>query len=123
MLKAVDKIGRNAVPTYSQGVIATGTRTLYVSGQVAIGCEASDGILQQAKVAFQNLHMVLSAADMAINDVAKLTVYLTDAKDVEAFLEVSNGVLPKPRPAMTLLIIKGLAESRYLVEIEAIAIQ
>ena len=122
MLKAVCKIGRKPVSTYSQGIIATGTRTLFVAGQVAIGCEALDGITKQARVAFQNLHMVLSAADMTIHDVAKLTVYLIDGNDVDAFLDVSRNELPEPPPAMTLVVVKSLAESRYLVEIEAIAI-
>lgn len=123
MLEAVNRPGVPPMATYSQGMVATGSRTLYVSGQVAIGLEKADGVAAQAGAAFENLRMVLSAAAMTMADAAKLTIYLTDENDFPGFMAVASRELPSPPPAITLVIVKALAAPQYLVEIEAIAVR
>jgi 2-iminobutanoate/2-iminopropanoate deaminase len=80
-----------------------------VSGQVGM---TSDG---------QVLDAVLDAAGLTPADLAKLTIYLTDPADVEAFMGAAAGGLPSPPPAITMLIVNGLASPELRVEIEAIA--
>jgi len=123
MLEAVNRPGVPPVPTYSQGMVATGSRTLYVSGQVAVGSARADGIAAQAEVAFENLRLVLSAAAMTMADVAKLTVFLTDEADIPGFMAVYTARSPSPPPAVTLVVVKALAAPQYLVEVEAIAVR
>lgn len=123
MLEAVNRPGVPPMPTYSQGMVATGSRTLYVSGQVAVGLEAADGIAAQTEAAFENLRLVLSAAAMTMADVAKLTIYLTGHQDLPGFMAVASPRLPSPPPAITLVVVKALAAPQYLVEVEAIAVR
>ena len=124
MLEAVNRPGVPPMPTYSQGMVATGSRTLYVSGQVAVGSARADGIAAQAEVAFENLRLVLSAAAMTMADVAKLTVFLTEEADIPGFMAVYTVRMPtSPPPAVTLVVVKALAAPQYRVEVEAIAVR
>jgi enamine deaminase RidA (YjgF/YER057c/UK114 family) len=56
-----------------------------------------------------------------LDDIVKMTTYLTDRSQLEAFRRVRNRFLSAPFPANTLLFISGLAQPEYLVEIEAVA--
>jgi 2-iminobutanoate/2-iminopropanoate deaminase len=123
MLKPINKLGRTPMQSYSQAMLVTASQTLYVSGQVAIGCEKSDGIQQQTRVAIDNLNMVLVAAEMTMENIAKLCVYLVDEQDLDEFMAEAKPLLPSPPPALTLVVVKSLAESSYLVEIEAVAVK
>jgi 2-iminobutanoate/2-iminopropanoate deaminase len=123
MLKPINKPGRPPVQTYSQAVLVTASETLFVSGQVAIGGERDDGIRMQTQVAIDNLELVLSAADMTMKNVASLRVYLVEEDHIEGFIAEAKNRLPSPPPALTLVVVKCLAENRYLVEIEAVAVR
>lgn len=125
MLQAVNRPGARPNPAHSQGMVATGTRTLYVAGQVGIDGDgvAADGIEAQTKAALVNVESVLTAGGMGMADVAKLTVYLTQEENMAGFLRAFTPCLPSPPPAGTLVFVKALASPRYLVEIEAIAVR
>lgn len=125
MLQAVNRPGAHPNPAHSQGMIATGMRTLYVAGQVGIDADgvAADGIEAQTRAALANVEAVLTAGGMAMADVAKLTVYLIREEDMAGFLSAFTPALPSPPPAGTLVFVKALASPRYLVEIEAIAVR
>src|SRR2546428_5346350 len=64
---------------YSQVVVATGRRMVFVSGQVSIDAEgalvAPGDFTGQAMQVYANLHAALEAAD-----VVKLTTYVVDYK-------------------------------------------
>lgn len=123
MLQAINHPGAPPNPAHSQGMIATGGRTLYVAGQVGIDGDgaAADGIEAQTRAAIANVGAVLEAGGMGMADIAKLTVYLTREEDMAGFLRAFTPSLPSPPPAGTLVFVKALASPRYLVEIEAIA--
>src|SRR6476661_6999763 len=65
---------------YSQVVVATGRRMVFVAGQVAQDTEgnvvAPGDVVGQARQAFFNLRAALEAAGATISDVAKLTWYV-----------------------------------------------
>ncbi len=109
---------------YSQGVEASGAgRTLYVSGQVGVGPNGpGKDIGEQAGLAIANLNAVLAEAGMTNDNIAKLTIYLTDPANVPGFVEAAAGTLPAVPPATTLLIVKALAAPELLIEIEAVAV-
>lgn len=125
MLTAVNFPDRPPHPAYSQGMEARGaSRMLFISGQVGAG---ADGVVpadvgEQAKLAIANLNGVLAAAGLSHDNLAKLTIYLTDAAHLQAFYGAAFGALSSPPPATTLLIVKALADPALLVEIEAIAV-
>lgn len=114
-----------ASPFYTQVVeTAAGARLLTVSGQVGLDPDGTlaDGFEAQTRLAFQNLDKQLAAGGMSLKDVVKMTVILTEHANVAAFREIRNGILGELRPAST-MIIAGLADPRWLVEIEAVAAQ
>lgn len=97
-------------------------RTLHVSGQIGRGPDGfiPDSFGAQFRLAIANLNDVLAGAGMAIDDVVKLTFFLTRASDL---LELGNirRELLAIAPAVTTLIVAGLAAPELLVEVEAFA--
>jgi enamine deaminase RidA (YjgF/YER057c/UK114 family) len=98
-----------------------GGRRLVVSGQVGL---APDGHLdrdaeEQMRQALANLGAVLSAHGMGPRNVAKITVFLTDRELVPLWREVRDAFFDGHAPASTLLLVAGLANPRFLVEVEA----
>ena len=111
-------------PFYSQGMkITDSVGLVFVSGQVGTTPDGTvlDGAGAQARQAVANLNAVLDEAGLAPSDLVKLTIYLTDPADVEAFVGAVAASLPQPPPATTMLIVNGLASPQLLVEIEAVA--
>ena len=54
-----------------------------------------------------------------LEDIVKLTTYLTERSHLEAFRRVRNRFFRDAFPPNTLLFVSGLAHPDYLVEIEA----
>jgi len=110
---------------YSQGMIARGdTRTLYIAGQIgadANGQVASD-FETQVRQAWANLVGVLSTADMKVNDLIKVTAFLTDVGDYAAYAALRGEFLGGHKPASTLLVVAALAKPEWKFEIEAVAV-
>ena len=109
---------------YSHGVeLPPQARILYLAGQIGV---APDGkiapdIRGQAEQAWRNLSAVLAAAGMGIENIVKLTHYLTRREDVATYREVRAQFLGKHAPASTLLVISALARPDMLIEVEAVA--
>ena len=109
---------------YSQAVEVTGaTRTLYISGQVGLG---TDGVIPsdtaaQAAIVWSNLAAQLRAAGMGIENLVKITTIVPSHADVAAVRAGRAAVLGNHRPAST-LIIGGLADPAWKVEVEGIAV-
>lgn len=113
-----------AFSSYSLGVeAAAGARWLHVSGQVGVAPDGSlaEGAEAQMETAFQNILAILGAAGMGPHDLVKVTVFLTRREDIGLYREVRDRMLAGATPASTLLVISGLADPDWLVEIEAIA--
>lgn len=124
MRRALDPTAVPRSPFYSQGVELSGPqRLVYVSGQVGIGGDGEplEGIEQQTRQAVKNLEAVLGEAELTPADIAKMTIYLTQADHVGAFMAAAGDTLPEVPPATTLLVVQSLADPRLLVEIEAVA--
>jgi reactive intermediate/imine deaminase len=118
---------RLPAPTgYAHVVETSGGRTLYVSGQIAV--DASGGVVgtgsmrEQATRVFENLKAALAAADATLADVVKITVFVTDMSDIQAFRDVRRAYLGDDVPASTLVQVVRLARRELLIEIEAIAV-
>lgn len=109
--------------TYTQAVEITGAvRTLYLSGQVGaeVGGTIPDDVTAQARLVWANIQAQLRAAGMTLDNLVKITTILTDFANMAASRSVRTEVLGDRRPAST-LIIAGLANPAFKIEIEAIA--
>ena len=116
-------------PSFSQAVVASGTRTIYISGQVSIderGALIGAGDLAAQTVqAMRNVGLALAAAGATFADVVKITTYVVD------YAPEQRDVIGKARapffaggepPASTLLGVSALALPEWLIEIEAVAV-
>lgn len=109
---------------YAQGLCVEGaTRWIAISGQV--GALQDGGIAGnsrgQMQTCWDRIFAVLEDAGMTKKNIVKVTVYLTRPEDVGLYREVRDLNLEGHVAASTLLIISGLADPDWLVEIEAIA--
>jgi enamine deaminase RidA (YjgF/YER057c/UK114 family) len=98
------------------------TRWLVCSGQTSIG---PDGAVQhpndmaaQVVDAFASLEGLLAAADMTMENVVRITAYVTD---MDAFI-ATTGTVERPSSAFTLIGVSRLAYPDLMVELEAIAV-
>jgi 2-iminobutanoate/2-iminopropanoate deaminase len=104
--------------------IRSAERRVIISGQVGV---APDGTVPnsgegQIAQAFANLRAVLTANDMDVTNIVKTTVFLTDRDLLTPFRAARTAVLGGHAPASTLLFVAGLADPRFVVEIEAEAV-
>jgi enamine deaminase RidA (YjgF/YER057c/UK114 family) len=112
------------IAAYANAVEVTGAaRTLYISGQVG---QKTDGtiptdIVQQSQIAWQNLEAQLKAAGMTLDNLVKITIILPNHADVAAAREARSAALGDRRPAST-LIVGGLANPAWRIEVEGIAV-
>jgi enamine deaminase RidA (YjgF/YER057c/UK114 family) len=114
---------------FSQAVAASGTRTLYVSGQTAwdAGKRLVGGIdlANQARQAFRNVQTVVEASGGTINDVVSLRLYVVDytPEKAEAVGNALREFFGGPaKPATTWIGIVSLADPAFLIEVEATAV-
>ncbi len=106
---------------YSHAALVEGGRRLVVSGQVGL---TPDGRLphdaeEQMGQALSNLATILSAHGMGPRSVVKVTAFLTDPELVPLWREARIRFFDDHEPASTLLIVAGLADPRFQVEVEA----
>jgi len=110
---------------YSHAAVVEGPgRRLLISGQVGIapdGTVAPSGRDQIAQ-ALANLGAVLAAHGMGPANIAKMGVFLTDRALIAAWREERAKLLGQLAPASTLLIVAGLADPRFVFEVEAEAV-
>ncbi|HZV83571.1 MAG TPA: RidA family protein [Brevundimonas sp.] len=109
--------------SYPQAVeVVAPTRWLYLSGQIPV---APDGALAaefvgQCEQVWANVETQLSAAGMTLDNLVKVTTFLSDRRYALENREVRLRRLAGRQPALT-VIITGLFDEAWLVEIEAVA--
>lgn len=109
--------------TYSQAIeVRNATRTLYVSGQIPVGVDGSvpADFASQARLAWTNVVAQLHAAGMTLDNLVKVTIFLSDRRYIPEYRQVRGEFLGERRPALT-CIITGIFDTAWLLEIEAIA--
>jgi len=113
-----------AFSCYSQAVEVSGDqRLIFVSGQVGVGLDGklAEGSRAQHEQAWRNVLGLLAAQRLEPGDIAEVTAYLTDPADVGLYREVRDAMLKGTAPASTLVIVAGLADPRWRVEIAVVA--
>jgi enamine deaminase RidA (YjgF/YER057c/UK114 family) len=113
-----------ARPTVYAHVVKTGS-TVYIAGQVAqdeSGAVVGRGdITAQVTQVFENLKKALASVGADFSHLVKITAYLTDPRYREALTSVRSQYLQTDLPASTLVVVAGLANPDWLVEIEGVA--
>jgi 2-iminobutanoate/2-iminopropanoate deaminase len=97
---------------------------VFTAGQLGIdpatGALAGEGVAAQAQQAILNLGAILEAAGSGLDQLVKVTVFLTEITDWPTVNEVYARMIPEPFPARSAFAVKALPlEAR--VEIEGVA--
>jgi len=114
--------------TYTQVVVATGSRLVFVAGQEpedAQGNLVGPGDLAvQARQVFANLGRALAAGGARPEQVTKITIFVVQYRP-EHLPEIEQGrvaLFGDHKPADTVVGVQALARPGYLIEVEAIAV-
>ncbi len=118
--------------SYYQVAVASGSRMVFLSGQVAqdaSGAVVGKGNLAvQAEQAYLNVAAALKGAGASFADVVKTTVYVVDWTPdkmqplVDGAIRAAQAVGFDPRRTMTLVGVAALGSPELLIEVEAIAV-
>lgn len=115
---------------FNHGILTTGGRTLYLAGQTALDAEgkivAPGDIVAQYRQVLSNLQAVVHAAGGVMQNMVKMTIYVSDRDGYKARLkelgEVHKDFFGAYYPAMALLEISRFFDDDAMLEIEGIAI-
>jgi len=92
-----------------------------VAGTAPIGTDSSDAY-EQAKRCLEIIGQALAEVGAEPQHVVRTRVYLVDAADWEAVGRAHGEVFADVRPASAMLVIAGLLDPHWKVEIEAEAL-
>jgi enamine deaminase RidA (YjgF/YER057c/UK114 family) len=106
-----------------------GVKHVFISGQVGVDAQkqlAGDGGFEaQTERAFENLGTALASAGAAWQNVAKLTIYVVRYQEAQAVV-IGRAIRARfaagKLPPCSLIGVQALAESRFAIEIDAIAL-
>lgn len=132
-INLVNPEGLPEVDLYRQVSVATGSKLIFMAGQVAV--DASGAIVgagdlaAQAEQCYLNVATALAAAGASFADVVKLTVYFVDwtpdkiGEFVEGVTRASAKLgITVPLPPFTGIGVAALAGPDLLIEVEATAV-
>ena len=112
-----------AIGPYSQAVRVGDT--LYMSGQIPLDPKTMQivdgGIEAQARQVFANLRAVAKAAGASLNDIAKLTILLTDLGEFAKVNEIMAAHFDAPYPARATYQVAALPRGAK-IEVEAVLV-
>ena len=74
----------------------------------------------QTRQVMANIRDVVSAAGAKMEDVAKITCFITDIAYYPAYSKVRAETWPKDPPASSTVVVTGLVRPEFVVEVEAI---
>jgi enamine deaminase RidA (YjgF/YER057c/UK114 family) len=118
----------SAPQTYSQLVVAQGSRLIFVAGQVALDRDGNlvggDDVGAQARQACRNIRAALEAAGAEPEHVVKLTTFVVNHRPdlLSVIASARQEELGDVRAASTLIGVQALARPEFLIEIEALAV-
>jgi enamine deaminase RidA (YjgF/YER057c/UK114 family) len=97
-------------------VVVSGTAPVLPGG----GCP--DGAGPQARRCFEIIAAALAEAGASLDDVVRTRMFVTSRDDAEAVGAVHGELLGRARPAATMVVVAGLLDPAWKVEVEAEAV-
>ena len=111
-----------AVGPYSQAVAAPAGQLVFLSGQIGLvpgtGVMVSEDFETQVRQAFANMQAVIEAAGGRLENIVKLTLFLTDLKQFHIVNSIMAELIPEPFPARSTVGVSSLPKEAQF-EIEA----
>lgn len=113
---------------YEPFLLSQGIRVgnlLFISGQAGYadnGQIVDGGFRVQGEQVFSNLNRALKAGGSNLNDVVKVTIFLTDMSNFDEVVELRRKYFSVPYPADSIVEVSGLYTPEAMIEIEAVAL-
>jgi enamine deaminase RidA (YjgF/YER057c/UK114 family) len=111
---------------FSQVVVASGVRSVFISGQTAWDADrqiVGRSCDEQARRALQNVKTAVEAAGGTLKDIVALRIYVVDlGQNVGAVGGALREMFTADPPASTWIGVSSLAVPEFLIEIEATAV-
>jgi enamine deaminase RidA (YjgF/YER057c/UK114 family) len=114
--------------TYSQLVVAEGSRLVFVAGQVALDRDGNlvggDDVGAQARQVCRNIRAALEAVGAGPEHIVKFTTLVVNHRPelLSVIATARQEELGDIRAASTLIGVQALARPEFLIEIEALAV-
>lgn len=115
-------------PAFTQAVVIEGpAKTIYIGGQNAVradGTIAGETLAEQTQQALLNVEAALTAAGATLHDVVRWTAAVVEGQPLvegfAAFREAWGDAADSP--TLSVHVVAGLANPKFLVEIDAVAV-
>jgi len=121
-----DSLNKN--PAFTNVVVEGNVRTVHIGGQDAVNASGEivgkGDIVAQTEQILANLRAALAAGGAGPEHIIKWNVYIVEGQPLQAgFAAFQNAwpEVPNP-PAITGVIVSGLAHPDFLVEMDAVAV-
>ena len=113
--------------SYHEAVVTEGGRVVWLAGHTTTtdldGKDIKGDFEAQARTVFALLDQTLKRTGGGLKDIVSMTVYLTDARNGQAFAKVRTEMFPdKNFPASAQITVSQLAVPGMQIEIQAIAV-
>jgi 2-iminobutanoate/2-iminopropanoate deaminase len=110
---------------FSPATLTNAVKLLHISGQVSQGPDgktvAPGDIESQTVKVIQNIETLVEAEGGSLSDICKVTIFLTSRDHLAKVMEVRKRMFKAPYPATSAIIVSGLANAEWMIEIEALA--
>ena len=115
---------------YSLGISVSAGRLVYIAGQVAVDSAGNlvgaGDAAAQTRQALENIGHVLAGAGADFSNVVEFTTYVVGRSSIQGYIQGRSEVYPDMYPngdfpPNTLLVVAGLVNEDFLVEIKAVA--
>ncbi len=108
---------------YSQGIEIN--NTIYLSGQIGINPNSnniSENLTDEAEQIMCNIKVVLQSANLSLDNIVKVTIYLKSMDNFQKFNEVYANYMKDNRPARSCVEVAGLPKDAN-IEVDVIAVR
>jgi enamine deaminase RidA (YjgF/YER057c/UK114 family) len=127
MAEYMGKSEQQSKRAYSPAVITQGGKTIWLAGQTATqdeqGNDISGNFEAQVRTIFSLLDKTLQRASGSLANMVTMTVFITDPRLGDRFVEMRAGFFPTGNyPASALITISHLARPGMLIEIQGVAV-
>ena len=126
-IERINPAGLHKNPAFSQAVVTSGTgKTIYVGGQNSVNDKAEvvgkGDIVQQTEQVMKNVQTALKGCGATFAEVVKLSIFLVEGQDLLKSFQASQRFMDNANPpAVTVLMVSGLGNPDFLLEVEATA--
>jgi len=106
---------------FSRAVITEGGKSIWLGGQTASLPPSADFDTQVRQI-FASLDQTLKSQGGSLKDMVTMTVFITDARLGDRFVQPRKEIFKECFPASALITVTGLAVPGLMVEVQGIAV-